>query len=524
MNRDFRKLLLCLLLAQILPACGIELDDEVAAFETAELDQAELNWANGDVRPSTPEPVRLVLAKEASGQASVQATEPLGLILIDRSASMNTIRPSTMRSRCFDAVDQAISQVNIFAGSSYNVKSFAVWTFSGTEVVQRTSYVPMNDAIAAIESLRSQPCSGATPLAYAMCRAAYDLDQTRASPTNVAFLAVSTDGFENNSAASPPIPKGNTNCAGPGGDITTTGTWQNNVSTYISSTIGNIKVDDTYWINPTLGTSVQSSVPDVAAPCATEAQCDEKFFATIANNTGGTFRKVVDDNAAYPCLTPGACPAPDTINVGNRFPFSAVNTNGATVNTVNYSVYLLAGETITAGTCGVVGSSGAGDSVLRMFAPSGAQLAFNDDSCGLLSSLTFTVAVTGTYLLSAGCFSINSCSGTVAFMIRGAFAYSAINTNSAMINTANRNVYLRPAQNILFGTCGVAGAFGTGDTYLRLFNRSSTQVAFSDDGCGLLSRISYTVPAGAAGLHQIRAGCFINGSCGGTVPYFIIQP
>jgi hypothetical protein len=173
----------------------------------------------------------------------------------------------------------------------------------------------------------------------------------------------------------------------------------------------------------------------------------------------------------------------------------------------------------------VAGSSGTGDTILRLFGPTGAQVAVNDDSCGLLSKLTFTAPTAATYMFKAGCFSINSCSGTVAFTIGGSFAYSASNTNSATVNTVNRNVYLRPAQNIALGTCGVAGSSGTGDTFLRLFDPASTGVALNDDSCGsLLSNISYNVPAGASGTHQIRAGCFLAGSCGGTVSYLITQP
>jgi hypothetical protein len=444
-------------------------------------------------------------------------TVTLGLILIDRSGSMNTLR-SNGHMRCADAVEQAKSQV--YADSWSSVANVAVWTFSGNSVTRLTGYVDKATAVTFIDALSRTGCAGNAPLAYAMCAAAQDLGLNRSSPSDIAWLGVSTDGGENSSAGSPLLATGSTNCSGSYGDVTTAGTWENNVETYYQTTIGNIKVDDTYWIDPVLLWSLRTSG---LAGCTPFAKCDEEFFAAMSNVTGGNYRLASDKSAAYPCAS-GSCPAPDSTNVGNRFSFSAVNTNNDTINTTNYSVYLLAGETITAGTCGVAGSSGTGDTILRVFSPSGTQVAFNDDSCGVLSSLTYTATTTGNHMISAGCFSINSCSGTVAFTIRGSFSYSASNTSSATVNTVNRNVYLRPGQNVALGTCGVAGSSGSGDTYLRLFDTANANVASNDNSCGLLSNLSYNVPAMAAGTHQIHAGCFSTLSCSGTVAYLITQP
>jgi hypothetical protein len=65
----------------------------------------------------------------------------------------------------------------------------------------------------------------------------------------------------------------------------------------------------------------------------------------------------------------------------------------------------------------------------------------------------------------------------------------------------------------------VAGASGSGDTYLRLYGVSATQVAVNDDSCNLLSYLTYT--ATQSGTYQIRAGCYSSGSCSGTVAYTI---
>jgi hypothetical protein len=103
----------------------------------------------------------------------------------------------------------------------------------------------------------------------------------------------------------------------------------------------------------------------------------------------------------------------------------------------------------------------------------------------------------------------------------GSFAFSATNTNGALQNTVNRDVTLTAGQGIAFGTCTVSGASGTGDTILRLYNAAGQQVVFNDDGasCGSLSYANYTVPTGAGGTYQIRAGCYGSTSCSGTVAW-----
>ena len=101
----------------------------------------------------------------------------------------------------------------------------------------------------------------------------------------------------------------------------------------------------------------------------------------------------------------------------------------------------------------------------------------------------------------------------------GSFSYSASNTNSAQQNTTNQSVYLNAGQTLRVGTCTVAGASGSGDTYLRLYGVNATQVAVNDDSCGLLSFLSYT--ATVSGTYQIRAGCYSSNSCSGTVAYTI---
>jgi len=98
--------------------------------------------------------------------------------------------------------------------------------------------------------------------------------------------------------------------------------------------------------------------------------------------------------------------------------------------------------------------------------------------------------------------------------------YSASNTNSAQMNTVNHSLTLTAGQTLALGTCGVTGSSFSGDTYLRLYGPSGSQVIANDDACGGAgSNFTYTVPSGGGGTYQLRAGCYSSGSCGGTVAW-----
>lgn len=102
----------------------------------------------------------------------------------------------------------------------------------------------------------------------------------------------------------------------------------------------------------------------------------------------------------------------------------------------------------------------------------------------------------------------------------GSFTYSKANTSSATTNTAQKTVTLFEQQVFTVGTCGVPGATGSGDTYLRLKDSMGVEVASNDNSgspCGKLSNISIIVPA--TGTYVIHAGCYANTTCSGTVVY-----
>jgi hypothetical protein len=105
--------------------------------------------------------------------------------------------------------------------------------------------------------------------------------------------------------------------------------------------------------------------------------------------------------------------------VQNSADYSASNTVSAQVNTVNQTITVNAGQTLTVGTCGVPDSSFSGDTYLRLFDPLGGQVALNDDACGGLGSrLEFTATTSGTFSVHSGCYSSSNCSGTVAWTIQ----------------------------------------------------------------------------------------------------------
>ncbi|NOJ95314.1 trypsin-like serine protease [Corallococcus coralloides] len=102
------------------------------------------------------------------------------------------------------------------------------------------------------------------------------------------------------------------------------------------------------------------------------------------------------------------------------------------------------------------------------------------------------------------------------------FDFTASNTSSATRNTVNGTVTLKAGDKLTVGTCGVKdAALTSGDSWLRLRGPSGAEVASNDDGCGsgLGSKLTYT--ASVAGTYEVRAGCYQNGGCAGTVAWEI---
>lgn len=93
---------------------------------------------------------------------------------------------------------------------------------------------------------------------------------------------------------------------------------------------------------------------------------------------------------------------------------------------------LVVGQRLRLSTCGdavggLTGASGAGNTYLRLFDPSGNEVAENDDAspagpCGTLSTIDFTIPTggAGVYTLRAGCFGATACRATVAAQVKSA--------------------------------------------------------------------------------------------------------
>lgn len=98
--------------------------------------------------------------------------------------------------------------------------------------------------------------------------------------------------------------------------------------------------------------------------------------------------------------------------------------------------------------------------------------------------------------------------------------FTASNTQSATVGTTDVTVSLEAGQVLTVGTCGVAGAYATNDTYLRLLSATGEEIFSNDDACkGSGSNIRFKVPPCGGGTYIIKVGCFENGSCGGRLGY-----
>jgi hypothetical protein len=142
------------------------------------------------------------------------------------------------------------------------------------------------------------------------------------------------------------------------------------------------------------------------------------------------------------------------------------------------------------------------------------------DACDSATGVAHTPLPDGTTCNGVGMCTAGTCS--VENPTSGSFSYSASDTNSATQNTVNFNIVIAAGQTLAIGTCGVPGASGFGDTFLRLFDPFNMEVAASDDACGVLSSI--TITAATTGTFQLRAGCFSGSSCSGTVAFTLSGP
>lgn len=264
-----------------------------------------------------------------------------GILLIDVTSSMTTVRSSTGNTRCDDAKTMARGVINdFFDPNKTDGDGIAIWGFtnnpSDQDDVQPTINGYYTDTVSAINAVNALTCEGSTPLADALCKGVNGDGETFTIDPMLDMMFVLTDGFENNS---------NGPCSGTSGSINTPGTWQYKVLQEMLDT--GIRVEARYWVNPTLLLS-PAVIDDLAAaegepfdplleelqivadveglppgaidqlmgaqPTAQsaakgeateEAECDVtcqelQLFAAIAQESGGTWGVVKDDDPEYP--------------------------------------------------------------------------------------------------------------------------------------------------------------------------------------------------------------------------------
>ena len=222
----------------------------------------------------------------SNGDFTINAvTGPQQLVLLDRTGSMSIIRPGTGNSRCADALELAKQDVTAFATN--HLGSFvAVWTFAGDRPTDLAGgFVDPAIALAALNALGPDDCTGSTPLAEAMCDAADAMSMLGTAVTDKR-LAVSSDGGENNSSGDCAGPSSN---AGPPWDP---GSWQDRVQMRFDG-LGIVQAR--FWGSVVFnGVDIETGEePEGGVP-------DSLFFEYLANITGGVFQGVDDSDPLPP--------------------------------------------------------------------------------------------------------------------------------------------------------------------------------------------------------------------------------
>jgi Ca2+-binding RTX toxin-like protein len=156
------------------------------------------------------------------------------------------------------------------------------------------------------------------------------------------------------------------------------------------------------------------------------------------------------------------------------------------------------------------------DTYLRLLNGNGVELAFNDDSVGLNSRLSFTASAGGTYYLSAqgygstiGGYSLSMTQTAPVDAIAGNTSTSAalspsLPQNSTVDLPGDQDwfrISLTAGSRYDFALNATTGS--SLNTYMRLLDVNGVQLAVNDDAAGLNSRISFT--ATNSGTYYVSA-------------------
>jgi V8-like Glu-specific endopeptidase len=317
---------------------------------------------------------------------------------IDAGGSVRDARASTL--------DYFVASTDTFGGNSGSgVYELSGYTVAGILVRGETDYV-YNGSCRIVNVCSEAGCRGE--------------DITYVRPAIDAYCAVAGSQRLCGTTQPPPPPANSFNYSA----SNTNSAQQNTVNKVVSLTAGQkITVG-------TCGLTGASASGDtylrLYGPGGTQVASNDDACGGTASNLSFTVATSGNYEIRAGCYSSGSCSGTVVWEIVNGTPpstgsynYSASNTNSAQQNTVNRDLTLSAGQTITLGTCGVTGSSFSGDTYLRLYGPSGAQVAFNDDACGGRgSNLGYSVTTSGTYQIRAGCYSSGSCSGTVAWTLQ----------------------------------------------------------------------------------------------------------
>ncbi|MBQ4835260.1 MULTISPECIES: VWA domain-containing protein [Pseudoalteromonas] len=231
--------------------------------------------------------------------STLSAPESYGILFLDRSGSMMTLRPDK-QSRCAYSKQQAISKATkFFLDSSINGQKLNVKTFSSGGQIQSITngFVDFTGAFMALQQLDGEGCRGATALAEAMCDGADELRTNfSVEASRGALLRVygSSDGDENAS----PV----THCGG--------ANWQANVTAKYLMELPQVQFNATIYtgtvqsiaMSDKLNAAIANDLPAYAMSPNTYTKNVPTFdfLKQLAAQTGGTVEEVSDSDGGDP--------------------------------------------------------------------------------------------------------------------------------------------------------------------------------------------------------------------------------
>ncbi len=244
--------------------------------------------------------IALVVLSLLAPGAKAQSSSKSLVVVLDRTGSMNATR-STGNTRCRDAFDLAVSDIQNFPTSNMNPSSYAVVVFDSAVTDLTGGFVDRATALADLNALDPLGCGGTTALADAICHAS-DLIVNAFPNANFSdrVVAISSDGGENSSSgpcagpSSSSFPMNLFSCAG-----YDPGSWQRNACEEL---VNNALVVTRFWntvVNRGGRAEASAGEPAFGLELEGEGQefggGDSGFFRHLATVTSGVYQGISDD-------------------------------------------------------------------------------------------------------------------------------------------------------------------------------------------------------------------------------------